>query len=108
MAPPGQAVFGRYMVFNLASVVACLVVTSANQQQLDIDNVQENSSQVMNDYAIGDQVYVEISGIYPKLYCKKKVQYIITEVFTNSTVQFEWVQVNDRINIVRLKPPLDE
>ena len=43
MATPDQAVFGKYVLFNLASVVYWQVVTAANQRQVDIDNVQEKS-----------------------------------------------------------------
>ena len=38
MSTSGQYVFGRYMLFNLASVVDWRVVTSAKQIQVDIDN----------------------------------------------------------------------
>ena len=40
MATSGQAVFGRYMLFNLASVFDWKVATAANQIQVDIDNVR--------------------------------------------------------------------
>ena len=36
---PGQYVFGRDMIFNVASVVDRKVITSEKQQQVDIDNV---------------------------------------------------------------------
>ena len=39
---PVQAVFGRDMIFNLASVVKWRVITSGKRLQVDIDNVQEN------------------------------------------------------------------
>ena len=52
MANPGQAVFGRDMLFNLASVVDWRIVTAAKQRQLDIDNVRENARQVTHDYPI--------------------------------------------------------
>ena len=67
MDTPGQAVFGRDMIFNLASVVDWRVVTAAKQQQEDIDIVQENARQVMHDCAIGNRCYVEMTGIYHKL-----------------------------------------
>ena len=63
MAKPGQDVFGRYMLFNLESFIDWWFVTTAEQRQLDIDNVRENAKQVRHDYAIGDQVYVEMTGI---------------------------------------------
>ena len=67
MVTPGQAVFGRDVLFNLASVVYWQVVTAANQRQVDIDNVREKSRKVTHDYKIGHQLYVRMSGIYRKL-----------------------------------------
>ena len=43
MATPGQAVFGRDMLFNLASVIDWQFSTTAKQRQVDIDNVRENA-----------------------------------------------------------------
>ena len=94
MATSGQYVFGRDMLFNLASAIDWRVATTVNQHQVDIDNVRENTKRVTHDYAIGDQVWVEIIGIYRKLYYKKRVAYRITGVFTNGTVQVQRVQVN--------------
>ena len=86
MATPGQAVFCRYMLFNTVSVVDWRFSTAAKQRQVDIDNVRENVKQVTHDYAICDQVYVEMAGIYRKIDYKKQGPYRITEVFTNDTV----------------------
>ena len=86
MVSPFQGVVGRYMLFNLASAVYWRVVTASNQRQVDMDNDRENSSRVTHYCAMGDQVYVEITGIYRKLDYKKQGPYIITEVFTNGTV----------------------
>ena len=46
MATPGKAVFSRYMIFNIASVVEWQVITAGNQQQVDIDHVRGNTRQV--------------------------------------------------------------
>ena len=54
----GQAVLGRNMLFEIASVVDWPVATTMKQLQVDIDNVRENAKQVRHDYAIGDRVYV--------------------------------------------------
>ena len=48
----------------------------------------------MHDYAIGDQVYVEMTGIYHKLDYKKQGPNIIKELFTNGTVRVQRIQVN--------------
>ena len=58
MATQGQAVFGVDMLFNLVSFVYWIVVTTAKQCQVDIDNVRENTRQATHDSAIRDQVYV--------------------------------------------------
>ena len=39
-ATPGQYVFGRDMILNIASAVDWRVITAGKQQQVDIDNVQ--------------------------------------------------------------------
>ena len=93
-ATPGQAVFGRDMIFNLTSVTYGQVITAAKQRKVDIDNVQENSKQVTHDYTIDDLVYVEMTGIYQKLGYSKQVPHRNTEVFTNGTVQVQQVQLN--------------
>ena len=81
-----QAVFGRDMLFNLTSVVYWRVATAVKQRQVDIDNVREKSRRVEHDYQIGDQVYVEMTGIYRKIDYRKQVPYRINEVFTNGKV----------------------
>ena len=103
MDTPGQDVFGRDMLLNLVSVLYWKFVTSENQRQVYIYNVRENSRQVAHDYAIGDQVYAEMTGIYRKLDYNKQGPYIITELFTNGTVQVQQVQANEQINIIWLK-----
>ena len=67
MSTTGQAVFGRDMLFKLASVVDWRVVTASKQQQVDIDNVQENAWRITHDYTICKQVYLEMTCIYRKL-----------------------------------------
>ena len=94
MAISDQAFFGRDMLFNLASVVAWRVAIAEKQRQVDIDNVRENVKKFVHDYAIGDWVYVEMTGTYRTLDYKKQGPYRITEVFTNGTVRVQWVQVN--------------
>ena len=62
-ATPCEAVFGRDMILNLVSVIYWLVITAEKQQKVEIGNFQENTRQVTHYYAIGDQVYVEMTGI---------------------------------------------
>ena len=54
---------------------------------MEIDNFEENATQVTHGYAVGDLVYVEMTGIYQKLDCIKQGPYIITEFL--QLVQFD-------------------
>ena len=49
----------------------------------------------MHNYAIGNQVYVEMTGIYCNLDHRKKGPYIITEVFTKDKGCVQWVKVDE-------------
>ena len=97
----GQTAFGRDMLFNLTSIIDWHIVTARIQRQVDIDNVCKKwkASQV---YAIGDLVYVKNIDVYLILDYKKQGPYIITEVFTNFTIQFQRVAINEWINIRQL------
>ena len=108
MDTPGQAVFGIDILFNLASIIYWQVLNATKQRQVYIDNVRENAKRVVHDYAIGDQVYVEMTDIYHKLDYSKQVPYIITEVFRNVTVRVQRGHVDEIINIRQLKPHFDE
>ena len=99
LSTPGQAVFGRDMLFDLVSVIHWRVATSAKQRQVYIYDVIENARQVTHDYTIGYWVSVGITGIYRKLDDKKQGLYRTTEIFTNVIVRFQQGQVNKRMNI---------
>ena len=71
MATPGQDVFGKDIIFNLASVVNLGMITAQKQRQVNMENLQENARLVMYDYANGDKVHVEVTSIYHKREYKK-------------------------------------
>ena len=108
MVTPGQAVCRRDILFKLSSVFNWRVSTAAKQRKVDIINVRENAKRVTHECAIGNQVYVEMTGIYRKLDYRKQGPYIITEVFKNGTFRVQLGQVNEHINIIHLKPHFNE
>ena len=99
MATPGQAVFGRYMIFNIVSVVDWWAITTVNQRQVDIDNVLYENWRVAHEYAISNLVYAEMAEIYYKLDYKKQGPYTITELFINGKIRVKRLQVNKQIYI---------
>ena len=55
---PIQDVFGRYMLFNLTSILDWRVVTAKKHRQVDIDNVHKNYRLIRHAYEIGNIFYV--------------------------------------------------
>ena len=104
---PGQAVFGRDLLFNLTSIIDWRVVTTSKQRQVNIDGVREKSRQVRHKYTIGNLFYVKNAVIYHQLNYNNRGLYIITEVFTNSTVWVYRGAINKRINIRQIVPHFD-
>ena len=53
----------------------------------------------MHDYGIGDQVYVEMTGIYQNIYYKKQEAYRTKELFTNCIFWVQQGKVEEQTNI---------
>ena len=70
VSTPGQYVYGRCIIFNLAPYIYCWDITDRKKRQFDIDNVCENAKRSIFDYAVGDLVYVYKIGVYQKLLYK--------------------------------------
>ena len=45
---------------------------------MEINNFQENARKDTHNYAVGDMVYLEMTGMYPRLDYKKQGSNIIT------------------------------
>ena len=78
MDTSGKSVLGRYIIFNLASVVEWRVITDRKKLQVNIDHVCKSAKRVRYDYAIGNLVYVDNTDIYRKLDYNKQGPHIIT------------------------------
>ena len=76
---PGQAVFGRDMLFNLMSLVYWRVVTARKQRKIYIGSSHGNTRQVRHECIVGDLVYVDKMGIYHNTQNKNNEPYRITK-----------------------------
>ena len=88
-ASPVQPVFVRDMIFNLTSFIDWHLIHSRKQKQVYQDNIRENRKIIFHDYAVGDQVFVEIKCIIRNLDSPKIGLYTITYVFKNGTVRIQ-------------------
>ena len=103
-ATPGQLVFGRDMLLDIAYVPDYQSVWANKQKRINYDNARENSKRTPHDYRVGEMAYILRDGNYRKLEGDKLGPYRITEVFTNGTVRIQKGAVNERLNIRRLTP----
>ena len=103
-ATPAQLVYNRDMILNIAHMANWKSLADKRQQQINKDNMRENSKRVHHDYAVEDKVYIIRDGIYRKLEAPHLGPYPITQVYSNGTVRIQRGVVNERINIRRLTP----
>ena len=101
---PGQAIFGRDMIFDIPYIVDWSEIGRRRQDLVDKNNKRENKSKVPFDYQPGNQVMVRKDGILHKAEDKYVGPYIITHVHTNGTVRIHCGSVLERLNIRRITP----
>ena len=66
--------------------------------------LRKNASRVRYNYALGDLVYVDKTGIFRRIDYKNHGRYIINKVFTNGIVRVQMDQVNEHISIQQIYP----
>ena len=103
-ATPGQLVFGRDMVFNIAHEANWKEIKDRKQKLINQNNQRENARRIKHTYSIGDRVLMERTNSTRKLERPYDGPYEITNVFTNGTVAIQKGIVNERVNIRRIFP----
>lgn len=110
-ATPGEAIFGRDMLFDIPFVADWSEIGRRRQQRVDSDNARENRKRLPFDYVVGSKCMLinEINNERrPKAEDKHDGPYTITQVYTNGTVRIQRGSINERINIRRLTPFFEE
>ncbi len=106
-ATPGEAIFGRDMLFDIPFVADWSEIGRRRQELVDRNNVRENKRRLPYDYVPGSKCLIisEINGEKQrKALDKNEGPYEVTNVFTNGTVRIQRGSINERINIRRLTP----
>ncbi len=108
-APPGAAIFGRDMLFDIPFVADWKQFGDYRQHQTDCSKKRENDKRVEYDYKVGDKILIQNEGIL----CKaesiwKKEPWTITTVPTNRTIRIQCGTKSERINIWRVTPFSEE
>ena len=105
---PGAAIFGRDMLFDIPFVADWNEIGQRRQKQVECTNNRENSRRLPHDYAVGHKILIVKDGILRKAEDKHEGPYTITQVYCNGTVRIQRGSVNERINIRRLTPYIEE
>ncbi len=101
-ATPGQLVFGRDMVFNIAHKANWKDIQDQKENRIKYNNECENAKRVKHEYRIGDKVLMQSTDSTRKLERPYDGPYKVTKVFTNWTVAIQKGILNERFNIRRI------
>lgn len=110
-ASPGQAIFGRDMLFDIPFLCDWSEIGRRRQKLVDRSNQRENRKRVPFDYEVGQKALIikATDGSHlPKPEDVHEGPFEVTQVYTNGTVRLQRGSVNERLNIRRLTPYFEE
>ena len=79
------------------------LIRQKKQTQINKDNTRENKHRVDYDYKVGDKVMLTNHNVY-KYETPYKGLFVITQRFTNGTVNLQYGATQIMYNIRRIKP----
>ena len=101
---PGEVVFGRDMLLNIPVIIDLMDIQNKRQLQIDENLRRQNAKRREYDYRIGHQVLLKVPNPN-KLDPRYQGPFVITQVYTNGTVEIQRTPtVRERLNIRRLVP----
>ena len=110
-ASPGQAIFGRDMLFDIPFLCDWSEIGRRRQKLVERSNARENKKRVPFDYEVGQKALIikATDGSHlPKPEDVHEGPFEVTQVYTNGTVRLQRGSVNERLNIRRLTPYFEE
>ena len=99
----GQLLFGRDIILLIKHKVDWELVRQKNQAQINKYNIRENRHRVDYDYKVGDSVMFNNHTTY-KYETPNKGQFMITQFFTNGTVNLQCGAIKIKYNISHINP----
>ena len=99
----GQLIFGRDMIPLIKHTVDWELIHQKKQIQINKDNIYKNRHIIDHEYKVGDNVMLINLSAY-KYGTPYKGPFVITQCFTNVTINLQCVAVNNWYNIHRIKP----
>ena len=103
---PGQLVFGRDMIWDIAHVADWQYIKQRKQTLINKNNKKENSKRIDYDYAVGESV-MKIKADTHKMEQPREGPFNIIRVHSNGTVTIQKGPVEERLNIRQVIPYIE-
>jgi hypothetical protein len=108
-ASPGAAIFGRDMLFDIPFIADWQKIGEYRQRLTDLNNARENEGKIDYDYKVGQKVLLWKEGVLPNAESRwHKKPWLITTVHTNGTITVQCGNKEERMNIRRVKPFMED
>jgi hypothetical protein len=108
-ASPGAAIFGRDMLFDIPFIADWQKIGEYRQRLTDLNNARENEGRIDYDYKVGQKVLLQKEDILHNTESRwHKKPWLITTVHTNGTITVQRGNKEERMNIRRVKPFMED
>ena len=103
-ATPGQLVYGRDMLFDLAFKANWREIKERKRNRIEDSNKRENAKRVRHTYKVGDLVTKDRNQLQPKLHRPRDGPYTVVKVYTNGVVKIQDGVTYEKVSIRRIHP----
>jgi hypothetical protein len=108
-APPGAAIFGRDMLFDILFVADWHKIGEQSQSLTNCGNQHKNAKHIDYNYKVGDKVLLINEGILRKAESTYgREPWTIITVHTNGTIRIQLRTRMERLSIQRVQPVTDD
>ena len=103
-ATPGQIVYGRDMLFDLAFKANWKEIKERKRARIEDSNQRENAKRIRHTYKIGDLVSKDRNQIQPKLHRPRDGPYTVEKIYSNGVLKIRKGITSEKVSIRRLNP----
>jgi transposase InsO family protein len=100
---PGQLVFGRDMIWDIAHVADWQYIKQRKQLLINKNNTNENKKRIDYDYAVGESI-MKIKAGTLKMEQPREGPFPILRVHSNGTITIQKGPIEERLNVRQVLP----
>jgi hypothetical protein len=103
-ATPGQLIYGRDMLFDLAFKANWKNIEERKRTRIQDSNERENAKRIRHTYKVGDLVSKDRNQLQPKLHRPRDGPYTVEKVYSNGILKIRKGIISEKVSIRRLNP----